>query len=82
MALGEPLQRKLGKHYEASSLIYGTYKGNDIAFKTDEEGNPIVLFIGTKDSTGKIKGQRYTRTLKKNAAGETIKDHWDLKGKA
>jgi hypothetical protein len=31
---------------------------------------------------GKIKGERYARTLKYDREGNLIKDHWELKGKA
>lgn len=31
---------------------------------------------------GKIKGERFVRTLKKDKQGVIVKDHWDLKGKA
>jgi hypothetical protein len=82
MALGEHLQLKLRKKYERSALITMKYKGNDISFKTDEEGNPILLFIGKATSEGKIKGERYARRLLTNKQGQVIKDHWELKGKA
>jgi hypothetical protein len=29
----------------------------DLAFKTDETGRPVLLFIGKKDGQGKIKGE-------------------------
>ena len=82
MALGEDLQKKLGKVYESSSMIEMKYKGYDIAFKTDGEGNAIQLFIGKKTEQGTIKGERYARILKKDKEGKIIKDHWELKGKA
>jgi hypothetical protein len=82
MKLSQHLQLKLSKRYEPSSMISMKYKGNDLSFKTDKEGNPILLFIGKADSAGKIKGERYTRTLKADQNGVIIKDHWDLKGKA
>jgi hypothetical protein len=44
------------------------YKGNDIAFKTDKEGNPMVMFIGKLTKEGKIKGERYARTLKADSS--------------
>jgi hypothetical protein len=80
MKLNYDLQQKLKKQYNADSLIELRYKGLDLVFKTDHEGNPVVLFIGRKSTNGKIKGERYTRTLKKDSIGNTIKDHWDLKG--
>lgn len=82
MALGEHLQRQLGKRYEPSSTISMKYKGYDLSVKTDADGNAVVLFIGKADASGMIRGERYTRTLKADSRGAIIKDHWDLKGKA
>jgi hypothetical protein len=81
MSLGADLQLKLSKKYEPSSMVYLTFRGNDLAVQTDSEGNPILVFIGKLNSEGKIKGQRYARTLKADKEGRIIKDHWDLKGK-
>jgi hypothetical protein len=74
MALSAHLQFKLKKRYEPSSVVSMKYKG-------DDEGNPVTLFIGKEIRDGVIKGERYTRVLRKNAQGETIRDHWDFKGK-
>ena len=82
MPIGEELKKKLSKTYQPSSMVEMEFKGNDISFKTDPDGNPILLFIGKRDESGTIKGNRFTRTLKRDAAGQVIKDHWDLKGKA
>lgn len=82
MKLSDALQKKLQKLYEPSSLIQLKFRGNDVAFKTDEKGNAILLFIGKANEEGKIKGYRYARTLKHDAKGNVIKDHWELKGKA
>ena len=82
MKLGRDLQLKLNKQYESNSLISMKYKGNDITFNTDVDGNPVLLFIGRKTNDGKIKGERYRRTLKKDLLGAIVKDHWELKGKA
>jgi hypothetical protein len=48
MALSENLQFKLKKRYQPSSVVDMKYKGNDVSFKTDEEGNAVVLFIGAQ----------------------------------
>jgi hypothetical protein len=80
MGLSYGLEQKLKKRYEPRSLIESEYQGLNLAFKTDDEGNPIVLFIGHKTPHGKIKGHRYTRILKSDVNGKIIKDHWDLKG--
>ena len=76
--LADELQKKLSKLYE----VQMKFRGSDIIFKTDEKGNPILLFIGTMNATGKIKGNRYTRVLRFDAKGNKIKDHWEMKGKA
>jgi len=82
MKLSEELQKKLQKKYEPSAMIEMKFKGNDLAFKTDEQGNAILLFIGKQQPDGSIKGERYARTLKYDREGLVIKDHWELKGKA
>ncbi len=82
MKLSDDLQKKLSKFYEPSSMFDLTFKAHDISFKTDEEGNAILLFIGKKTDKGTIKGERYARTLKKDREGKIFKDHWELKGKA
>lgn len=81
-ALSEDLQKKLAKAYESSAMVEMKYKGYNLAFKTDDEGNAIQLFIGKKTEQGSIKGERYARTLKKDKEGKIFKDHWELKGKA
>ena len=82
MKLSDALQKLLSKRYEPSSMIDMQFKGNDVSFKTDEEGNAVLLFIGTRDKEGSIKGERYARVLKKDRDGKVFKDHWELKGKA
>ena len=82
MSLGADLQLKLSRKYEPSSTVQFKFRGKDIAVQTDPEGNAIVAFIGKANEEGRIKGQRYSRTLKADQTGRVIKDHWDLKGKA
>ena len=82
MKMNEQLQTELRKKYAPSAKIMMKYKGNDLSFITDEEGNAVLLFIGTASHDGKIEGEQYSRTLKCDAEGVIIKDHWDLKGKA
>ena len=82
MALNEDLQKKLSKKFEPDTSVEMTFRGNDLSFKTDNEGNAILLFIGKKTEQGTIKGERYARTLKKDREGKIFKDHWELKGKA
>ncbi|HVG40272.1 MAG TPA: hypothetical protein VM888_01580 [Chitinophagaceae bacterium] len=82
MKLSEDLIKKLGKKHDPSTMIHSTFRGNDIAFKTDEEGNAIQLFVGKRKEDGTIKGERFARTLKRDKEGVIFKDHWELKGKA
>jgi hypothetical protein len=82
MELKEPILKILNKKYDPSSIIEMTFKRYDMTFKTDKEGNPILLFLGKTQNNGSIKGERYARRLKKTETGETIKDHWEHKGKA
>ena len=81
MKIGENLLKKLKKQYEPSAMVAIKFRGYDLALKTDEEGNPIVLFIGKANEEGIIKGDRYARRLLKDQSGKIIKDHWDYKGK-
>jgi hypothetical protein len=81
MKIGENLLKKLNKQYEPSSMVSIKFRGYDLALKTDEEGNPILLFIGKANKEGIIKGDRYARRLLKNKDGKILKDHWDYKGK-
>lgn len=82
MSLKEPILKILAKQYAPSSMIEQKFGRYDLQFKTDGEGMPILLFIGTKASNGNIIGERYARRLKMDDEGNTIKDHWELKGKA
>ena len=82
MELGEEILKILNKTYDPSSMVETKFKRYDLAFKTDEAGRPILLFMGQKDENGKIKGERFARRLKQGNNGEMIKDHWDNKGKA
>lgn len=82
MKLHADLEKKLSKLYEPSALLHMKFRCNDVAFKTDEKGNAILLFIGKANEDGEIKGSRYTRVLKYDNKGNKIKDHWEMKGKA
>lgn len=82
MKLNEELIKKLSRPYEPSALVDMRWKEKDITFKTDEQGQPVLLFIGQRSATGAVKGNRYVRTLIRDKEGNTIKDHWEEKGKA
>jgi hypothetical protein len=81
MKLSQPLILKLSRKYEPGAFVEMRYRGKDLAFKTDKEGDPVVLFIG-KLTDGRIKGERYVRTLIRDDQGSLSKDHWDLKGRS
>lgn len=80
--LKEPVLKILNKIYHPDTMVEMKFKRYDLAFKTDEKGRPILLFIGEKDHNGKIKGERYARRLLENTEGIVLKDYWDHKGKA
>lgn len=80
--LKEPILKILNKTYEPSTIIEMKFKRYDLAFKTDNLGRPILLFMGEKDSLGRINGERYARRLVSGTDGSILKDHWDHKGKA
>lgn len=82
MKLSEDLIKKLSKKHEPAALIHDTFRGNDIAFKTDADGNAVQLFIGRRSEDGIIKGEHFVRTLKFTKDGTILKDHWEKKGKA
>ena len=82
MELKEPILKILNKKYEPSTMVEVTYNRYNLAFKTDDMGRPILLFMGEKDKNGNIKGERYSRRLKIDKDGKILKDHWDYKGKA
>lgn len=82
LMLKETILKVLGKQYAADSMIEIRSGRYDLAFKTDDRGRPILLFMGQKDANGKIKGERYARRLLTDTEGRVVKDHWDHKGKA
>ena len=46
MPLHHLLDQKLSKKYDPSSRIDDVFKGNDITFLTNENGEPVTLFFG------------------------------------
>lgn len=81
MKIGEKLLKRLSKKYRPGEMIHQKFERYDLSFKTDEDGNPILLFIGTRREDGRIKGERFSRVLIKGINGDIVKDHWDCKGK-
>lgn len=82
MHLSVDLIKKLKRKFEPSTTTQFRFRTNDIVVQSDEEGNAIRAFIGKANDEGTIKGDRYNRTLKRDKDGNTIKDHWERKGKA
>lgn len=81
MKMGDALLKKLNKKYQPDTMVSLKFRDYDLAMKTDDEGNPILLFIGKAGADGNIKGDRYARRLLKDANGAVVKDHWDYKGR-
>jgi len=79
--LGKDTLKLLSQMYTANALIQKRLNRYDLAFKTDEQGRPVLLFMGRADDEGRIKGERFARRLVINREGQVIKDHWDNKGK-
>ena len=82
MEIKEPLMKLLKQNYEPNSMVERPFKDYYAAFKTDEDGRPVQLFLGKKQEDGRIKGERFARKLKIDKDGKVIKDHWDHKGKS
>jgi hypothetical protein len=81
MKLGEQVMRMLDKAYEPDSLINRQVGRHDLTIQTDSQGRPLLLFIGRTDTKGRVRGERFSRTLQTDQAGNVVKDHWDNKGK-
>jgi len=82
MALSDDITKKLKGKFEPSTTTQFRFRSNDIVVQTDEQGNAIRAFIGKANDKGIVRGDRYSRTLKKDNNGNIIKDHWERKGKA
>jgi hypothetical protein len=83
MSISEDLIKKIRqKKFEPLTTSQFRYKTNDVVIQTDEEGNAVRMFIGKLSEEGMIRGDRYSRVLKKDKNGKIIKDHWDRKGRA
>ncbi|HEU4472395.1 MAG TPA: hypothetical protein VFR58_14985 [Flavisolibacter sp.] len=82
MKLGDDLIKKMSGKYEPSAMLPLHYRNNDIILRTDREGNAVQMFIGKANSSGIIKGDRYSRTIVRDREGKVIKDYWERKGRA
>ncbi|HVG14789.1 MAG TPA: hypothetical protein VM935_07510 [Chitinophagaceae bacterium] len=81
MKLGDEILKKLNKKFEPSTMVSLPFRKYDMAFKTNEDGDPILVFLGKLREDGTIKGDRFARRLLKDKDGNLVKDHWDYKGK-
>ena len=82
MPLHRELDKKLSKTFAPSARLDDVFKGYDITFVTNENGEPVTLFFGKRRPDGQIAGERYTRTIKRAPDGIGVKSsHWDLRGK-
>jgi len=82
MKLTDTLIKVINKAYPENEFIETNFGRYDLSLKTDDDGRAIMIFIGKKDASGKIRGERYARRLKFGSNGEVIKDHWEHKGPA
>ena len=81
MKLGKDILKLLSQPYEPGTMIERRMGRYDLAFKTDDLGRPVLLFLGKYDAAGKIKGERFARRLVTGPSGQVLKDHWDNKGR-
>ncbi|WAC13510.1 hypothetical protein [Dyadobacter pollutisoli] len=81
MKIGAKLLKVLSKKYVPGEMIDQKFERYDISFKTDHEGNPVLLFVGTRGREGQIRGERFVRVVIRDQNGQILKDHWDAKGK-
>ena len=81
MALSQKLIAKLSKHYAPQTRIDEAFRGKDMTFITNDRGEPVLLFIGTRQADGTIRGERYARRIVRGSDGSLMKSHWDNKGK-
>lgn len=81
MKIGAELLKILNKQYAQDEMIRRRFGRYDLVFKTDEQGRPVLLYMGKADEHGTIKGERFARRLQTDKDGRIAKDHWDNKGK-
>lgn len=82
MALGPKLIEKLNKVYAPDSRLDLNYHGKDLTLITNALGEPVTLFIGSRQEDGAISGERYVRKIIRDQNTNKIqRSHWDLKGK-
>ena len=69
MKLSRDFATELSKQYESNSVDLNEIKGNDVAFKTDVAGNPVLLFIGHKPRM-QTKRQTLSTRIKERFVGD------------
>ena len=79
--IGKALETKLNKIYKPSTRFDDTFKGNDITYITNENGEPVTLYIGKRNADGNISGNLFTRKIKSRQDNKITESHWDNKGK-
>ncbi len=79
--IGKSLEAYLKKCYTPSSRIEMTFKGKEITFITNTNGEPITLFLGKRKANGDISGEMFSRRIKKIENGLIKESHWDNQGK-
>ncbi|MBO9614952.1 MAG: hypothetical protein J7619_19770 [Dyadobacter sp.] len=82
MKIGDKLLKELSRRYEPESTIDKKFGRYDLTFRTDADGNPTMLFIGSRNAQGRIVGERFARVMVRDPSGTLLKDHWDAKGRA
>ncbi|RDV14750.1 hypothetical protein DXT99_12320 [Pontibacter diazotrophicus] len=82
MAINPKLLKVLDKTYAPDERYDQKLLGKDITYITNEHGEPITLFIGSRREDGSIAGERYVRRIvRKPDTLEIQKSHWENKGK-
>ncbi|MGZ5255939.1 MAG: hypothetical protein ACXWB9_10915 [Flavisolibacter sp.] len=81
MKLAERLVKLINRKYEPETMVKLRFGHQDIALRTDKEGNAVQMFIG-REKGGVIRGDRYSRTMISDRSGQPLKDYWERKGKA
>ena len=80
-SMGIQLEKKLNKIYVPNAKIDDVFKGNDLTFLTNENGEPVTLYIGKRNENGHISGECYYRRIKSRDEGKIKESHWDRQGK-
>ena len=73
------LDKILSKTYEPSSRIDKNFNGKDITMITNEDGEPIRLYLGRRKENGEITGEKFVR--KEKLVQGIKKTHWENKGR-